>query len=264
MSGYMTKDNIALYEDTIKPLNMVMSAVGGSKLLGTNSLNSDNDVTGIFIEPMHQVAGFSSMDTIIVRSAALRECKHDAKSIAGDVDITLFGLRKYLQLAMVGNPNVISLLFSTGNQIVTDSALGAELRSLAPKIVSKRTLKAIAAWANNEMKKCNKTDFTEPVVRKRIAHVYILSRIGHQLASQQHITYPVAPDVIEIYRNIVSKAFSAYDTEDHVYRYLRAIDAYLDGTKVTALPDAPDSAAIEKWMLSIYTKTWLEALNKAA
>ena len=58
-------------------------------------------------------------------------------STAGDLDLTIYSLRKWTRLALKGNPHH-ALLFTPEDQLVYCDDLGAELRALTPSIVSRR------------------------------------------------------------------------------------------------------------------------------
>src|SRR3954466_1184907 len=69
--------------------------------------NDDTDEMGVCIENLKDVVGFSEFEQFIYRSAAEREGRHDAPSQHGDLDLTIYSLRKFLRLAMQGNPQLI-------------------------------------------------------------------------------------------------------------------------------------------------------------
>ena len=67
----------------------------------------------------------------------LRTQPMGARSGPGDVDLTVYGLRKFLRLALNGNPTILIPLYAVGDAVVLLTPLGAELRELAPKLVSR-------------------------------------------------------------------------------------------------------------------------------
>jgi len=97
----------------------------------------DRDEMGVCIEPLASMIGQSEFEQYIYRTAAEREGKHDAPSKAGDLDLTVYSLRKWTRLALHGNPTVMMMLFLPPELCVTHTAIGSELQNLAPHFVSR-------------------------------------------------------------------------------------------------------------------------------
>ena len=68
-----------------------------------------------------------------------------ARSGPGDLDLVAYSLRKWLRLALAGNPTVILLLFAPDEMLLACTDLGQALRDLAPAIVSRRAGRATSA-----------------------------------------------------------------------------------------------------------------------
>lgn len=114
---------------------LVGSTVHG---LSVNDGNDDRDEMGICVEPLRTMVGLNTFEQFIYRSAAEREGKHDAKSKAGDLDLVIYSLRKWVKLALDGNPTIINLLFTPDEEIVTITEDGHALRRLRPALVSRK------------------------------------------------------------------------------------------------------------------------------
>ena len=115
---------------------LVGSTVHG---LNVNDGIEDRDEMGICVEPLEEaMALWAPFEQFIYRSAAEREGRENARSIAGDLDLTIYSLRKWMRLALKGNPTILLLLFTPDDQLVHCDAFGRELRGLAPQIISRR------------------------------------------------------------------------------------------------------------------------------
>src|SRR5262245_64761802 len=102
---------------------------------------------GICVEPLEQaMALWAPFEQFIYRTAAERDGRPDARSTAGDLDLTIYGLRKWTRLALKGNPTIMLLLFTPSEQLVYCDELGAELRALTPAIVSRRVQEAFLGY----------------------------------------------------------------------------------------------------------------------
>jgi len=115
---------------------LVGSTVHG---LNVNDGIEDRDEMGICVEPLQEaMALWAPFEQFIYRSAAEREGRENARSVAGDLDLTIYSLRKWMRLALKGNPTILLLLFTPDDQLVHCDAFGRELRGLAPQIISRR------------------------------------------------------------------------------------------------------------------------------
>src|SRR4026208_2228615 len=109
---------------------LVGSTVHG---LNVNDGIEDRDEMGICVEPLeHAMALWAPFEQFIYRSAAEREGRENARSIAGDLDLTSGARRRWIRVALKGNPTILLLLFTPDDQLVHCDALGRELRGLAP------------------------------------------------------------------------------------------------------------------------------------
>ena len=115
----------------------ILRATVGSTLHGLNVPGKDDlDEMGILVEPYSEGAGLSTFDQFIYRTAAEREQKHDAPSQPGDLDLTLYSLRKYVRLALNGNPSVLTLMYAPLEMCSVMMSLGSQLREFAHCFVS--------------------------------------------------------------------------------------------------------------------------------
>lgn len=112
----------------------IIRVLVGSTLYGTGLAgHEDTDYMGVCIEPWRAVLGLGRFDQWMWRSQP-----EGVRSGFGDIDITVYGLRKYLNLAVKGNPSILLLLFVPPSHIEVQTEWGERLQALAPSIVSKR------------------------------------------------------------------------------------------------------------------------------
>ncbi len=105
--------------------------------LHTDDGVDDRDEMGVCIEPLASMMGASEFEQFIYRTAAEREGKHDAPSRAGDLDLTVYSLRKWTRLALHGNPTVLMLLFLPPELCTIRLSIGRGLQELAPQFASR-------------------------------------------------------------------------------------------------------------------------------
>ena len=112
----------------------ILQGLVGSTVHGLNVNDGieDRDEMGICVEPLDEaMALWAPFEQFIYRSAAEREGRENARSIAGDLDLTIYSLRKWMRLALKGNPTILLLLFTPDDQLVRCDSLGKGTSMLA-------------------------------------------------------------------------------------------------------------------------------------
>lgn len=99
---------------------------------------ADRDEMGICLEPPAFVIGLSKFEQYQYRSAAERTGVQDARSEPGDLDLVVYSAKKWMRLALQGNPTVITPLFAPADSIVHITTAGKDLRANADMIVSRQ------------------------------------------------------------------------------------------------------------------------------
>lgn len=104
------------------------SGLHGVTVEGTD----DRDEMGVCIEPPDCVIGLSLFEQYLFRTQP-----EGARSGAGDLDLTVYSLRKWARLAAAGNPTVLLLLFVPPAEIVRIEWPGRELQDRAHLFLSR-------------------------------------------------------------------------------------------------------------------------------
>jgi uncharacterized protein len=121
---------------------VVGSGVHGIAIEGTD----DHDEMGVFVEPPDQVLGLDRrMEHYVFRTQP-----EGARSGPGDLDLVVYSLRKYLRLATKGNPTALLPLYAPTESVVVLQPLGAELRELAPAMLSRRAVHRFVGYMNSQ------------------------------------------------------------------------------------------------------------------
>src|SRR5207244_7518210 len=122
----------------------MLRATVGSTVHGLHHGGQDDrDEMAVFVEPPEYRLGLKLARG---QGRKLHPLEHwvertqpeGARSGPGDLDLVAYNLRKYLRLALSGNPTVLLLLFSPLQSVVVCTERGAALRALAPAIVSRK------------------------------------------------------------------------------------------------------------------------------
>jgi hypothetical protein len=118
--------------------NLILATRVGSEVHGINIPGTDDhDEMAVFIEPPEVVLGLDPpLDHVIERTRGNGE-----RSQPGDIDRTLYSLRKYMNLAVKGNPTVLLPLWAHETDILHITLPGLALRRLRHHFLSQE-----AAW----------------------------------------------------------------------------------------------------------------------
>lgn len=241
----------------------ILRAVVGSKCHGLNlEGNDDRDEMGVCVEPMEGVVGFHEFEQYIFRSAALREGKHDAPSQPGDLDLCIYSLRKFLRLAMHGNPSVLLLLFV--KDPLTLTAAGRELQELAPHIVNRQAGKRFLGYLEAQrqrllgergQKKVNRPELEQlhGYDTKYACHIVRLGFEGVELMETGKISLPMPEPNLSWCRAIRNGEVPLQDVLTKAGELEREIKDMLDDSP---LPAEPNEHLVEEWMLDKYHYSW--------
>lgn len=243
----------------------IIRVPAGSSLHGLHVAGTDDrDEMGVCIEDIDAAIGFSEFEQYIYRTAAEREGRHDAPSAAGDLDLTIYSLRKFLRLAMQGNPQLVQLLFVPFNLCVIRDGRGAGLQDLAPLIVSRDAGMRYLGYMESQrqrlmgergQKKVNRPELEERFGfdTKYAMHVVRLGFQGVELLKTGRLTVPM-PEAERAFtyavrlgdvplQDVLTKA-------GDLERELK--DLLSDGP----IREKPDREGVERWMISMYFENW--------
>jgi predicted nucleotidyltransferase len=244
----------------------ILRGVVGSTIHGLHVEDGleDRDEMGVCVEDLDACVGFDVFEHYIYRSAAEREQRHDARSRGGDLDLTIFSLRKYLRLALKGNPTVLNLLFVPPEACVVRNTHGAELQELAPLIVSREAGKAFLGYLQAQRQRLTgergQKDVNRPELvakygfdTKYAMHMLRLGFQGVEIMETGRLSLPMREPERGWLRGVRLGESSLQDCLTRAGELEREIrDLLVSGP----IRPEPDRAAVEKWMLRVYLGLW--------
>lgn len=113
--------------------NEILRTVVGSEAFGMELPGvGDRDEMGVYVETPEQLLGLEISSEHYVS----RTKPEGVRSGPGDVDLTMYSLRKFAYLACAGNPTILTPLFVPSEFILetTDPWYGFKLRSIGPSL----------------------------------------------------------------------------------------------------------------------------------
>lgn len=195
----MTAKEIALDNEILR--GVVGSTSHGTAIEGQD----DRDEMGIFIEPPEKVCGLTPCDHYIYRDQP-----EGVRSQPGDLDLTMYSLRKFCRLATQGNPSVIVLLWLPTH--ITKAALGADLVAMREHFISRESGQRFLGYLVAQKMKLkgerahtvNRPELVEKYGydTKFAMHALRLGFEGIELLTENRLTLPVSEPNLTTLRSV--------------------------------------------------------------
>lgn len=237
---------------------VVGSGVHGIAIEGTD----DHDEMGVFIEPPEVVLGLApTLDHVQTRTQP-----EGVRSGPGDTDLIQYALRKYLRLAVQGNPTILIPLYAPQSDVLRENHYGAQLRKLREFIVSQRCGPRFLGYMDRQILRM-KGELKRPTTRtdliekhgydtKFASHAIRLGLQGEELMATGNLTLPMPGQQ----RGLVREIKLGRWTEENVLKFATELREELrklvDKERMSALPEKPDYEAINAWSIGVHTITW--------
>ena len=238
--------------------SVVGSGVHGIAIEGTD----DHDEMGVYIEPPEYVLGVANRrDDYIWRTQP-----EGVRSGHGDTDLVLYSLRKYLRLALKGNPTVMLPLYAPEESLVVVTPLGEELRELRAAFLSQVAVERFLGYMHSQHERMlgrskrnvpNRPELIEQYGWdvKYGSHALRLAYQGHEIASSASLSLPL-PDEQRQHVLAVKRGEIAREEVSAEIASLEArVRGLLDEGR-TPLPAAADFDRITTWAISAQRRHW--------
>lgn len=247
----------------------ILRGTVGSTLHGLHHGGQDDrDEMGVFIEPPEFALGLRLVES----GSARRRFEHyvertqpeGARSGPGDLDLVTYSLRKWLRLAVAGNPTVLLLLFSPPETLVVCTEQGERLRALAPQIVSQLAGPRFLGYLRTQKERLLGVRGQRRVNRpeliaahgfdtKYAMHVVRLGRQGVELLTTGRLSLPMP----EPERSRIMAIRQGEVPEAEVVAEVETVEAELEAAIATSpLPPLPDFAAVDSFIVQAYREAW--------
>jgi uncharacterized protein len=239
---------------------LVGSTVHGLVLGGTD----DRDEMGVCVEPRRYIVGFGKFEQWVYRSAAEREGHEGARSRAGDLDLTVYGLRKWARLALQGNPTVLLLLYLPDDAIVIRTSVGEQLQKLAPAFASRHAGKRFQGYLEAQRQRLvgergqrdvNRVDLVEQFGydTKYAMHMLRLGHQGVEFLESGRLTLPMREPVRSHLMDVRRGRGTLADVLEECTQLELRLSSLLDSSP---LPLEPDVTTVEHFVMDTYEAAW--------
>jgi hypothetical protein len=235
--------------------NEILRGVVGSTSHGTAIEGQDDrDEMGVFVEPPESVCGLTPCDHYIYRDQP-----DGVRSQPGDLDLTMYSLRKFCRLAAHGNPSVILLLWLPS--YVSEAQIGSDLIAMRDAFISRESGERFLGYLSAQKmrltgERSRTVNRPELVAKygydtKFAMHALRLGFEGIELMVDRRLTLPVAEPNLTTLRAVrsgqinFSEAVSLIETTEARLRQL--VDASTWTVDIDAINDFLVRAHIQHW-----------------
>ncbi len=224
----------------------------GSTLHGIGVGSDDTDLMGITIEPASAVFGLDKFEQVTHRTAP-----DGVRSGPDDVDLVVYGLRKWMRLAVKGNPSTIVLLYAPDEFTRRITSLGFELHHLADAIVSQRCKGRFLGYLNGQRKRALEDRSSgrgrrEVREEKWASHMVRLGYQGREILTTGRLTLPM-PEEQASYCRAIKRGVVSFD---EALARSHELEREIENIKSSPLAAEPDIERIEAWMQSAYLRVY--------
>ncbi len=255
---------------------VVGSGVHGIAIEGTD----DHDEMGIYIESERAVLGLAQYWSGTKAKKRIDMLIHDrrgdytartqpegARSGSGDTDLVLYCLKKYLRLAVVGNPTALLPMYAPEESVIVCHTAGSELREMRDAFLSEYSVhrflgylqaqheRMLGSGKRNRVPKRPELEAEFGWDVKYGSHALRLAYQGLEIASEGTLTLPLDSYPREIVLAVKCGAISKEETSARIIAIRDQIQHLLNENKA-AVPEFPDVHKIESWMIMAQKRYW--------
>jgi uncharacterized protein len=233
----------------------VGSTVHGLGVAGTD----DRDELGVCIEPQEYVIGLQHFEQYVHRSKPM-----GVRSEAGDLDLTIYGLRKFASLALKGNPSILLLFNVPDEKCMVITGLGRELRNHSSSFASKKAGAAFLGYMQQQRQRLMGERGQMNVKRPELIERYgfdtkyagHIIRLGFQGIDYMDTgAFPIP--MPEEQRNYILAVRTGEIGQNEVLTKAGQLEAELKhAIDSTLLPDQPDYESVNGFLVAAYQRTW--------
>ena len=240
--------------------NTILRCTVGSALHGLSVAGTDDrDEMGVCLEPQEYVVGLRNFEQWTFRTQP-----EGARSGPGDLDLTIYSLRKWARLALGGNPTIMLLLFAPRDQCSVYELEGEWLQRHAAWFASKRVLRSFLGYMHQQKERLlgergqMRVKRPELVERygfdtKYAGHVVRLGLQGLEYASTAGLTLPM----VEADRDVILGVRTGEYTFSQTMDLIDDLESrLLMQYEKSMLPDEPAREKVDRFLIECYQRRW--------
>jgi len=242
--------------------NLILLCRVGSNMYGTNTKESDDDFTGIFIPEKEYVCGLKNIKQVEIRTNPTGSGKRNQ---TGDVDITLKSLGEWCKLAQNNNPNILELFFAPEKCILYKNEYWDKLVENMNLFLSLKIFHSFRGYAHSqrkrlELKSGNNTGRTDLIDKygydvKLASHNLRLYLECIQLLKEGRIEFPLPEREL-----LVQVKTGLWSGEEGFQKFLKESDRLTEACQSlydnSELQHSPAQDKINKLVVDMHFDYW--------
>lgn len=245
---------------------LIMQCLAGSGLHGISiAATDDRDEVGICIEPPRYVIGLETIEGSPFEQYLYRSQPEGVRSGPGDLDLTVYCLRKWVKLAMAGNPTIILPFFAPPEEFTYLSEFGQQLLSLREKIVTRQAGNRFIGYLQQQQRRLEShngqgSDVTRAELiaaygfdTKYAAHMVRLGWQGLELMQTGTLTLPV-PEPQRTW--LIDLREGRHTMKEALHEANSAARRIREDIRTSPLRQVPDEGVVSKWLTTAYLQVW--------
>jgi len=237
---------------------LILRTTVGSVVHGlSNPGTDDRDEMGICVEPPAYLLGFRRFEHFVYRTQP-----EGAPSGPGDLDLTVYGLRKWCHLALKGSPTVLLPLFVPDEHVIARTDLGRELQALAPAFVSRAAGRAFLGYLDGQRQgltgerhatRTRELSSRHGYDTKYAMHALRIAHQGVELLTTGRITLPVGEPARGSLREVRAGEVPLDEVLDRVDEAAARLEK---ASRDASLPAKSDVATVDGFLVEAYRRAW--------
>ncbi len=242
----------------IGPEDVLTVTEAGSTAHAISVGQDDLDFTVVRVEPFAELVDGQGRR----QSMMLRTKPEGVRSEPGDIDLQVYTLRKFVHLAMNGNPSVLMIVFAPAQLRMVDSGFPAD--DIGSLTRSKRAAGAYLGYMEQQLRRWRGERGQKNVSRpelvsahgfdtKYAAHAVRLAIQGIEYLTTGSITLPMAEPEAERIRTLRAGGMS----ETTALEWAEFLHGKLEATaRASTLAEEPDRDAIGRFLVDWYGRRY--------
>jgi predicted nucleotidyltransferase len=153
--------------------NTIFLTKYGSHAYGTSRPDSDLDIRGVCVEPKQYYYGVLDNFEQFITSEPY--------------DITIFGIKKFIKLAVDNNPNAMEIMFTDESDHIFINDIGKKLLDIKDLFLSKKSRFTLAGYARSQLRriKTHREWILNPPRKKPVRQDFGLPEMGKLIPQHQ-------------------------------------------------------------------------------
>lgn len=238
----------------------------GSGLHGVTTGSDDRDEMGVAIEPPRWAIPVTKEGKALFEQYIFRTKPEGVRSGPGDLDKTVYSLRKWARLAADGNPTVLLLLFIPPQELVITTHVGRDIQAHPERFLSRQMAYRFGAYLKSQRdqllgvkskKHTNRPELVEEYGfdTKFAYHMVRLGLQGIEALTTGHITLPIPEPDRTWLQELRRGEHTLGEALDRAADLLDQVNVLAD---TADLPAKPDHTEIDRWLAATYLEWWEE------